>query len=119
MFDTLSSAGSTLSEAPGFHKPYTSKSLADELDAAFEDAPLDLAESLDQAKSPKASREDAMEDTRKVGDVIPEECEQSKTTQGQSVSPAMADGQSNSLVTLVSNNMQSPTTNIVSDAALG
>ncbi|CAF9926709.1 hypothetical protein IMSHALPRED_007019 [Imshaugia aleurites] len=82
------------------------KSLADELDAAFEDVPLDLADSLDQAKSPKASREETMEYTRKAGDVIPRKCEQTMTTQDSSS-------------TLVGNDRQSPTMKTFSNAALG
>lgn len=76
MLYTMTSAGSTSSEAPTFSRRGMKKSLADELEGDFEDVSLSPGDLLERTESPNDSREEIMEDIRRVEDVIPEEGEQ-------------------------------------------
>ena len=94
------------------------KSLADELDSAFEDKSLSPADPLDWTESSEESGEQITQDTRRVGDVVPEEGEQPSATQSQSTSPTIRDADPGSPATVTDNELPAAT-KTESQATLG
>ena len=117
MFDTVRSAESTSSETPGFNRRRMMRSIADELDGDFEDISLDPADSLDQTENPKESREKVTEDTKNIGNMVPEEPEQPTATECEFNSLEIADGDSDSPTTLADDDKRSPTAETFSNTA--
>ena len=70
MLDTVMSAGSTSSQVSGFSRKILVRSLADELDGAFEDTELDLTNTLDLTESPNSNYEGVVEVARRVEMVV-------------------------------------------------
>ncbi|KAL9077206.1 MAG: hypothetical protein Q9161_000472 [Pseudevernia consocians] len=76
MLYTMTSAGSTSSEAPRFSRRRMKKSLADELEGVFEDVSLSPGHPLEWTESSIDSRGEVMEDIGRVEVMIPGEGEQ-------------------------------------------
>lgn len=96
MLDTVMSAGSTSSEAPNFSRQSMKKSLADELDSAFENIDLDTDYTLDPIKFSSAPDEDIAGDTSRAANAATEKQEKSSSVQGQSDSIIVANDVSDS-----------------------
>lgn len=90
MLDTVMSAGSTSSAAPNFTRQSILKSLADELDSAFENIDLNEDYTFEPTKSSKPCDEKIAWDSRSVADGATEKQEKLSTDQGQTDSLPVA-----------------------------
>lgn len=110
--NTMMLASLTSSAAPSFSRGSMKKSLADELDCAFENIDLSPIYTVEMVESPKASYEGMMmEDIRTTEDVVPEGHE------GHSKSPGLANDDPESHVAVKEDGVELHTANNASNAA--
>lgn len=94
--DTVMSANSTSSAAPNFSKQSMKKSLADELDSAFENIDLNTEYTLEPIWSSKSCDERIAGDTRRVADGATDKREKLSSDLGQINSLPIVNGDSDS-----------------------